>query len=150
MPARASRRENRVHRPPAVPRGHRPVRPELVTLALEQLWWGRLLQPVRQRPAFADAVVVNGPDVQAPELEDQEHLSRPAPDTADLDQPGHELVVGQPIEVMDGDRTVADLLREVSDRSDLRAAHAGGSHRTLGKGEHGSRGEGAGEELQKA
>src|SRR5208337_1171333 len=76
--------------PPAVPGRHRPVRPEPVAERLE-LPGGRRRDLPGQPIAAADAEVADRPDVQAAQLEEQEHLGRPGPDAAHLRQPRDDL-----------------------------------------------------------
>ena len=81
--------------PPAVPGRHRPVGPERLAERLE-LARGRLGDLPGQPVAAADAEVADRPDVQPPQLEDQEHLRRPRPDAAHRRQPRDDLVVALP------------------------------------------------------
>src|SRR2546430_11081318 len=59
---------------PAIPRRHRSVGPEPLAHHVELLRCRQLPQAVRQRVAFANAVVPHRPHVEPPQLEDHEHL----------------------------------------------------------------------------
>src|SRR5437016_3688371 len=79
---------------------HRSVGPEPLAHHVELLRCRQLPQAVRQRVAFANAVVPHRPHVEPPQLEDQEHLGGPPSDTTDDRQAGDELLVGEPAEAM--------------------------------------------------
>src|SRR5256886_8721845 len=85
---------------PAIPRRHRSVGPEPLAHHVELLRCRQLPQAVRQRVAFANAVLPHRPHVEPPQLEDQEHLGGPPSDTTDDRQAGDELLVGEPAEAM--------------------------------------------------
>src|SRR5438034_10852480 len=85
---------------PAIPRRHRSVGPEPLTLPLELLRRQELPQAVGQRVAFANAIVPDRPHVEPPQLEGQEPPGGPPSDTTDDRQAGDELLVGEPAEAM--------------------------------------------------
>ena len=72
-----------------------------------------------QRPAVAHAEVVDGPDVGPLQLEQQEHLGRPAADAADRDEPGDDLLVVERVDAAERHGAVADPGREVDQRQGL-------------------------------
>src|SRR5262252_8480570 len=77
---------------PAVPRYDAAVRPVRVAERIEFLRGRRRDAPGEPVP-LPHAQVSRGPDVQPPQLEQQEHLRRPRADTADGREPGDHLFV---------------------------------------------------------
>src|SRR5437016_13866022 len=112
---------------PAIPRRHRSVGPEPLTLPLELLRRQELPQAVGQRVAFANAIVPDRPHVEPPQLEDQEHLGGPPSDTTDDRPAGDELLVGEPAEAMERDGSIHALRREIPDRGELPAREPRGA-----------------------
>ena len=97
----------------------RAVGPEHLAQLSQLLGLRQLGQPVGARVALAHAVVVDRPHVQPAELEDQEHLGRPAADAPHAGEPGHDLVVRHPILVAERDGAVEHSGRQVLDRGCL-------------------------------
>src|SRR5438067_1913132 len=105
--------------PPAVPGRDRAVGAERVAQRLELLGRGRGVDTPGEGVPHADAEVVNRPDVEAAQLEEQEHLRGPAADAAHLDEAGDDLVVAEPARPGEHDRSVHHLCREVADGCSL-------------------------------
>src|SRR5437879_1456356 len=144
------RREDGCDRPPAAPRGVGSIEPEALARRLQSARGDDHLQAMRGRPPLAYPEIVDGPDIEAAQLKDQEHLGRPTPDPADLHQPRHQIVVRQRVDVFQRHRAVGDLASQIGDRSGLGAAHARRTHSAIREGEDGSGGEAVGEQLEEA
>src|SRR5271163_1972670 len=74
-----------------------------------------------QGEALADDEVAGGPDVEAAELEQQEHFGRPPPDPPDRGEAGRDLLVALPGEApgVEHDGAVEDLGGQVLHRERL-------------------------------
>jgi len=71
---------------------------------------------------------MNGEHVWSPEIEDEEHLDSPSPDSFDGSQPLHDLIVRHPVALVDRRHIpVIGLLRQVEDVAGLGTGKPGGS-----------------------
>ena len=104
---------------PAIPSCHRPVRPEPFALNLKSLRCRQAAETVGQRIALPNPVVRDWPHVQPAQLENQEHLGGPRPDTTDHRQARGHLLIGKPADAVEWDSPVGHLRSEISDRGHL-------------------------------
>lgn len=103
-----------VERAPEIVRDDGPVRRERRAEALHPR---RRRQPARAkdpRRALSDAEVSGRPHVEAPQVEDQEHLRRPDADAAHLDQRVDDGSVVEVVELVEPQRAVDDALTEIA------------------------------------
>src|SRR3954464_2421465 len=84
----------RIERPPEIPGSHGAIRSPLFADLRELLWRRQFFATEGLREAFLDSVVGYRPDVEPAELEEEQHLHRPAPDAAHLRDPLDDLFVG--------------------------------------------------------
>src|SRR6266852_5602608 len=89
-------RQRGVRGAPAVPSGHAAVRAVRLAERFEFTGGRRGIDAMDASVSFSDTEVVDGPDVEPPELEDQEHLGGPGADPFDERQLSDDLVVGEP------------------------------------------------------
>src|SRR6478672_2429643 len=66
-----------IQRSPEIPCGDRSVGPPFFADGLQFLRLWQFLLPKCLRITFADAVVIDRPDIESPEVKEQEHLHRP-------------------------------------------------------------------------
>src|SRR5262249_36697505 len=83
------------HGGPAVARDDRAIRPEALAERVELPRRRRRVELPRKAVAAPDAEVVDGPDVEPAQLEEEEHLRAPAPDPADGRELGGDSLVGE-------------------------------------------------------
>src|SRR5712692_280638 len=93
---------------PHVPTGDGAVGAPAFAEGQELLRLGHVLFAVGDGPAFFDAQVVNGEDVEAAEAEDQEHFDGPGADAADGDEAFDELFVGELLGLFEGGDNAVD------------------------------------------
>src|SRR5262249_25214878 len=91
--------------------------------------------------ALADTEVVDGPDVEPAQLEDQVHLGRPAADAAHRHERGDQLLVAAPGRPRQGDGAIENLGREVAQRGQLVRRQSRSSQRRVGCGAQRVRGQ---------
>src|SRR6188474_2729218 len=89
--AKRRRAAAEVDRLPAVQRSGAAERPVALAFGFQCARRDGCWQFVDEAVAVAHAEVVDRPDVGPAQLEEQEHLGRPATDAADGDQPGDDL-----------------------------------------------------------
>jgi hypothetical protein len=121
---------------PAVPGQHRPVRTVRIAERLE-LPRGRRRDLPGQPVAAADAEVADRPDVQAAELEQEEHLGRPGAYAADRGQAGDDLLIALPGQAARGQdhRPVQHFGCQVPQRHHLGPGQADRAERLVGQRE---------------
>src|SRR5712691_11962002 len=117
---------------PAVTGDDGAVGPEAVAERGEQLGARRRLEAPRQAVALTNAEVVDGPHVEAAELEHQVHLRRPTADAAHGYERCNELVVAEPRRPIQVDGAVEDLGRQVAQRRELVRGQPGRPQRFVG------------------
>ena len=122
--AEPSGREHGVDGPPAGPGGDAPVRPIDVAQGVEGLGRRGRRQRVDEDEPCAHAVVVRRPHAEPPEVNEQEHLGRPAADAAHGREPLDDLSIRQLVKVVERHRSVRRLRGQVDDRGGLRPAQA--------------------------
>src|SRR3954463_12501939 len=110
---------DRVERAPQVPGGHRAPGPPLLAEALQGARRDLAAFEVSELDALLQAEIVQGKHVGPQEVEDQEHLGRPAPDAAHLDQLGDDVLVRHVGPSVDMNAAIGEVLREVGDVFDL-------------------------------
>jgi len=86
---------------PHVPTGDGAVRAPAFAEGENFLGFGHVFFAVGDGPAFFDAEVVDGEDVGAAEMEDQEHFYRPGADAADGDEALEEFFVGETLGLLE-------------------------------------------------
>src|SRR5438067_13693942 len=79
LASRITHPASRVERSPEIPGGHRTVRAPFLA-DLRELFRRRQFSPAKGfRETFLDAVISDGPDIEAAQFEKQQHLHRPPP-----------------------------------------------------------------------
>ncbi len=122
---------------PHVPTGDGAVGAPAFAEGQELLRLGHVLFAVGDGPAFFDAQVVNGEDVEAAEAEDQEHFDGPGADAADGDEAFDELFVGELLGLFEGgDNAVDGFLGEVLHGEDFRTGEASFAENRFAKSQH--------------
>jgi hypothetical protein len=123
--------------PPHVPAGDGAVGSPLFAEGQEFLGFGHVLLAVGDGPALFYPEVVDGEDIGATQIENQEHLDSPGADAADRDQTLDELFVGHfPGLLARGDDTFERFAREIFHGQDLCTGKTGFAECELAELEH--------------
>ena len=104
---------------PAVTRHDRTVGTEAVAERLQLLRSRRRVDAPHDAVPLAHPEIVDGPHIEAPELEHQEHLRRPATDAPHHHEAFDDLVVAPPCVPVEHHRAIEHLRREIAKRRQL-------------------------------
>src|SRR5437868_6430724 len=126
-----------IQRSPAVPRQRRTIWCKSLSLFHHLLRRRQFSFPENFREPFTHPIIVYRPDIRTPQVEKQQHFYRPTPNSAHLDQPLNNFVVGHfGHGASRRHRAVNRFRRQIFQRRDFTARQTGCAQCFIGRFQH--------------